>query len=317
MPTTVTSQANVYRDRLSFAKLPEVMDIPNLISIQVDSLQQSDDRGPRRRPLLACLPSRTARRPSASSSAQHEFGDPKHSVEECKKQRHLVSGAALRRDPLHQHVRPARCKEQDVFMGDFPLMTTARHLHHQRHRARRCLPARAFARACTSPPSVTRRPIKHHLQCEGHPHPRRLARVRDRQARRAFRPHRPQAQAAGHVATCAPSAWPRPARRSSTSLATARWSQRTLETRPRHPRARKSRSSSSTRRLRPGEPPTVDSARSLLEGLFFNPQRYDLAKVGRYKIDKKLGSSESDSSTLTGRGHRHRDALHHQPRTTA
>ena len=37
MPTTVTSQANVYRDRLSFAKLPEVMDIPNLISIQVDS----------------------------------------------------------------------------------------------------------------------------------------------------------------------------------------------------------------------------------------------------------------------------------------
>jgi DNA-directed RNA polymerase subunit beta len=43
------------------------------------------------------------------------------------------------------------------------------------------------------------------------------------------------------------------------------------------------------KRLRPGEPPTVDSARSLLEALFFDAKRYDLAKVGRYKLNKKLG----------------------------
>jgi DNA-directed RNA polymerase subunit beta len=42
------------------------------------------------------------------------------------------------------------------------------------------------------------------------------------------------------------------------------------------------------KRLRPGEPPTVDSARSLLETLFFDSKRYDLAKVGRYKLNKKL-----------------------------
>ena len=42
------------------------------------------------------------------------------------------------------------------------------------------------------------------------------------------------------------------------------------------------------RRLRPGEPPTVDSARSLLHGFFFDARRYDLGNVGRYKIDKKL-----------------------------
>jgi DNA-directed RNA polymerase subunit beta len=42
------------------------------------------------------------------------------------------------------------------------------------------------------------------------------------------------------------------------------------------------------KRLRPGEPPTVESARSLLETLFFDPKRYDLAHVGRYKIHKKL-----------------------------
>lgn len=42
------------------------------------------------------------------------------------------------------------------------------------------------------------------------------------------------------------------------------------------------------KRLRPGEPPTVDSARSLINTLFFDPKRYDLARVGRYKFNKKL-----------------------------
>jgi DNA-directed RNA polymerase subunit beta len=43
------------------------------------------------------------------------------------------------------------------------------------------------------------------------------------------------------------------------------------------------------RKLRPGEPPTRENAQTLLENLFFNPKRYDVAKVGRYKINKKLG----------------------------
>jgi DNA-directed RNA polymerase subunit beta len=42
------------------------------------------------------------------------------------------------------------------------------------------------------------------------------------------------------------------------------------------------------RKLRPGEPPTPDSARALLENLFFNPKRYDFAKVGRHKVSKKF-----------------------------
>ncbi|MFI5046341.1 MAG: DNA-directed RNA polymerase subunit beta [Acidimicrobiia bacterium] len=42
------------------------------------------------------------------------------------------------------------------------------------------------------------------------------------------------------------------------------------------------------RKLRPGEPPTPDSARALLDNLFFNPKRYDMAKVGRHKVSKKL-----------------------------
>jgi DNA-directed RNA polymerase subunit beta len=43
------------------------------------------------------------------------------------------------------------------------------------------------------------------------------------------------------------------------------------------------------KKLRPGEPPTVESARSLFEGLFFDPRRYDMARVGRYKAGRKLG----------------------------
>ena len=42
------------------------------------------------------------------------------------------------------------------------------------------------------------------------------------------------------------------------------------------------------KRLRPGEPPTVENAKSLLESLFFDAKRYDLAHVGRYKFNKKL-----------------------------
>ncbi|WP_030155161.1 DNA-directed RNA polymerase subunit beta [Glycomyces sp. NRRL B-16210] len=51
------------------------------------------------------------------------------------------------------------------------------------------------------------------------------------------------------------------------------------------------------RKLRPGEPPTKDNAQSLLENLFFNKKRYDLAKVGRYKVNKKFGL---DSPISTG-----------------
>ncbi len=44
------------------------------------------------------------------------------------------------------------------------------------------------------------------------------------------------------------------------------------------------------RRLRPGEPPTVDNAKALLDSLFFNPRRYDLGQVGRYNLNRRLGS---------------------------
>ncbi|PPJ19469.1 DNA-directed RNA polymerase subunit beta, partial [Nocardia nova] len=56
------------------------------------------------------------------------------------------------------------------------------------------------------------------------------------------------------------------------------------------------------RKLRPGEPPTKESAQTLLENLFFKEKRYDLARVGRYKVNKKLGVNAGEpitGSTLT------------------
>ena len=46
------------------------------------------------------------------------------------------------------------------------------------------------------------------------------------------------------------------------------------------------------KKLRPGEPPTIDSAQQHLDNLFFNEHRYDLSRVGRYKYNKKLAISD-------------------------
>jgi len=53
------------------------------------------------------------------------------------------------------------------------------------------------------------------------------------------------------------------------------------------------------RKLRPGEPPTKESAQTLLENLFFKEKRYDLARVGRYKVNKKLGLHPGEPITTT------------------
>ena len=52
------------------------------------------------------------------------------------------------------------------------------------------------------------------------------------------------------------------------------------------------------RKLRPGEPPTKEAAQNLIENYYFNPKRYDLAKVGRFKINKKLGLEQELAANL-------------------
>ena len=54
------------------------------------------------------------------------------------------------------------------------------------------------------------------------------------------------------------------------------------------------------RRLRPGEPPSLENSRTLIRNLFFGPRRYDLGRVGRYKLNRRLGqASNNDLMTLS------------------
>ena len=54
------------------------------------------------------------------------------------------------------------------------------------------------------------------------------------------------------------------------------------------------------RRLRPGEPPSLENARTLIKSLFFDPRRYDLGRVGRYKLNRRLGQTDNaDLRVLT------------------
>ena len=55
------------------------------------------------------------------------------------------------------------------------------------------------------------------------------------------------------------------------------------------------------KRLRPGDPPTLEAARSMLEGQFFNPRRYDLGRVGRYKVNNRLRSLHASIDERCGR----------------
>ena len=128
------------------------------------------------------------------------------------------------------------------------------------------------------------------LHRQDHPRPRRVARVRRRQEGHGRRPHRPQAPAerdrpaegARLDGRRDPDALRQRARPSRT-----RWRRTTS-------RRRRRRSRTSTASSVPGEPPTAESAKTLLENLFFNPKRYDLARVGRHKVDKKLGGADGD-----------------------
>ena len=172
-------------------------------------------------------------------------------------------------------------------MGDFPMMTERGHLHHQRHRAGGRVPARALARGLLQP-GAGQDHRQGRLHRQDHPQPRGVARVRRRQEGHRRRPDRPQAPAERHGAAQGARLVRRT--RSSRCSTSAESIKNTLE--KDHVETPEEALEDIYRKLRPGEPPTAESARTLLENLFFNPKRYDLARVGRYKVNKKLEAAQ-------------------------
>ena len=170
-----------------------------------------------------------------------------------------------------------------MFLGDFPMMTpngtfivngTERVVVSQLVRS----PGVYFDSASTRRRTRT-------SSGQGHPRPWCLARVRHRQEGHRRRPRRPQAPPVrDDLPACARI---RRDRRGDPGLFDGAESSNTLEKDPTE--TRDEALLDLYRKLRPGELTTVESARGLINTLFYNPKRYDLTRVGRYKLDPKFG----------------------------
>ena len=286
--------ASRYRTRRSFAKIPDVMDVPNLIAIQTESFKKFVDEG-LTNAFNDISPIESNTKDMCVEFGKHEFGEPKYSVDECK-ERDVSYQAPLFAEIRFINRETGEIKEQDVFMGDFPLMTprgtfiingTERVVVSQLVRS----PGVYFSseRDKTSDKTIYNAKVipSRGAWLEFETDKRDVLSVRIDRKRK--QPATLLLRALGIAET----------REEIIDLLGD--SEMVIRTLDRDPATTKEESLIELyRRFRPGEPPTIDSARTLLDGLFFNPQRYDLAKVGRYKINKKLGfDPENDHSTLT------------------
>ena len=283
-----------YRERTSFAKIPAVMDVPNLIAIQTESFDWFKNEG-----LGATLtdisPIESTTKDMCVEFGDHYFGEPKYTVEECRKRDCSYQA------PLYAEIRfinrlTGEIKEQEVFMGDFPMMTpqgtfiingTERVIVSQLVRS----PGVYFSAEHDRPSNKLIYNAKvipsRGSWLEFETDKRDVLSVRIDRKRK--QPATLMLRALGLAET----------REEIVEILGS--SEMVLRTLERDPATTKEEALIELyKRFRPGEPATIDSARTLLDGLFFNPQRYDLAKVGRYKINKKLhGGADIESSTLT------------------
>ncbi|MGZ8611527.1 MAG: DNA-directed RNA polymerase subunit beta [Actinomycetota bacterium] len=268
------------RDRVSFAKIDEVLPLPDLVGIQRVSFDWLIEEG-LKEVLEEVSPIEDFTEQFQLHFGTHVFKEQKFSEDECKDKDQTFS-RPLFVEAMFVNKSTGEIKEQEVFMGDFPMMTE-----------RGTFIINGTERVVVS--QLVRSPGVY------------FSRERDKTSDRDI-----------YIAKIIPSrgAWlefdvdkketvgvriDRKRRQSVTVLLKALgWSeddilalfdnaqsiQNTLE--KDHVTTPEEALEDIYRKLRPGEPPTAESARTLLENLFFNHKRYDLARVGRYKINKKL-----------------------------
>jgi len=282
------------RERRSFAKIPEVLDVPNLIAIQRDSFAWFLEEG-LRETFGDISPIEDFTGTLAVEFGAHEFGEPKYSVEECK-EKDMSYQAPLFVDVRFINKETGEMKEQSVFMGDFPLMTD-----------RGTFVINGTERVVVS--QLVRSPGVYYAEELDKTSDKIIYTAKVIPARGAWLELETDRRDIVSVRVDRKRKQPATVLLKALGIAETREEilelfgnseaiERTLERD--FTETREEALIEIYKRLRPGEPPTVESARALLDGLFFNPQRYDLAKVGRYKVNKKLGLSLPDEqSTLT------------------
>jgi len=177
-------------------------------------------------------------------------------------------------------------KEQTVFMGDFPVMTRQGHVHRQRHE-------RVVVSQLVRSPASSSNPDAMRRRCSRAPSTPTAASG----SSSTSRPSRPGRHRRVPCRTQAPAV---PVRAAACSRVRGPGLPGAVRPPLRLPEAQweKEQNLAPTReealleiykRARPGEPLSVEAARQYFENAFFNPKRYDLTRVGRYKLNRKLG----------------------------
>ncbi|MGH2768682.1 MAG: DNA-directed RNA polymerase subunit beta, partial [Actinomycetota bacterium] len=280
----MASNSHSARERVSFARFPEIQPLPDLIAIQRDSFAWFISEG-LKETFRDISPIEDFTGNLALEFGEHRFDPPKHSEYECR-EKDMTYSAPLFVTATFMNKETGEIKEQTVFMGDFPMMTgkgtfiingTERVVVSQLVRS----PGVYFDRALDK---TSDREI-----FTGKVIPARGAWLEfetDKRDNIGIRIDRKRKQ----NVTVLLKAMGLPSEEILELFDGADSIVATLERD--HTHNQDEALMDIYRKLRPGEPPTPDSARSLLDGLFFNWKRYDLAKVGRYKVDKKLGTLE-------------------------
>ncbi|MFZ5596980.1 MAG: DNA-directed RNA polymerase subunit beta [Bacillota bacterium] len=268
------------RERKNFGKLREVLELPNLIEIQKNSYAWFLKDG-LREVFQDISPIQDFTGNLVLEFLDYTLGDPKYSVEECK-ERDVTFAAPLRVKVRLINKETGEVKEQEVFMGDFPLMTdkgtfiingAERVIVSQLVRS----PGVYFGdmidpsgKRLFTATIIPNRGAWLEFETDINDHIFvRIDRTRKIPATVLIR-----ALGYGTKAKIAELFGDNPHIQETLTRDNSDSEEEALV--------------EIYKRLRPGEPPTVESARSLLEALFFDPKRYDLANVGRYKIQKKL-----------------------------
>lgn len=280
------------RKRVSFGKIPEAMELPNLISVQRESFERFKDEG-LREAFKESSPIQSQNHVLEVTFGEHQFGDSAHTVEECR-EKDMTYQAPLLTDVRLTNKETGEIKEQLVFMGDFPMMTdqgtfiingTERIVVSQLVRS----PGVYYSSEMDSGKQIYKAQIIPSrgawLEFEVDKRDQLMVSI-DRKRKQSATMF---LRALGIAVTNDDII---------ELLGNSDVIKRTLERDT--ALTREDALIEIYRRLRPGEPPTVDASRSLLEGLLFNPQRYDLARVGRYKVNKKLNlTTEEEVTVLT------------------